>query len=239
MEQQSIKARIWQDLVKKGINPMVAAGWAGNWDVETGGFKQMQEQNPTSGQGGLGWGQWTGPRRQAFVEYANQNNLNPNSYEANLGYAQQEMEQGVHMPKGFNDWVATQAKSPGEAALLISQYAQRPAKGMEHNDLRSRAAEELYASAQPAATPGGATPATPQIVRAQPKESGQVPQAPMQPKGSAPMGDASGFMNAGFSGMSNPGFQDVSGYSDDRLQGLIGLLLSGAMGGQRSRKRVQ
>jgi hypothetical protein len=239
MEQQSIKSKIFQDLVKKGMPPIVAAGWVGNWDAETGGFKQMQEQNPISGQGGLGWGQWTGPRRQEFLDYANQNKLNPNSYDANFGNALREMEQGIHMPKGFTDYVAKNAKSPREAALLISQMAQRPAKGMEHNDLRMASAEELYASAQPAATPGGATPATPQVVRANQKETGEAPQAPMQPRGSAPMGDASGFMNAGFSGMSNPGFQDVSGYSDDRLQGLIGLLLSGAMGGQRSRKRVQ
>lgn len=54
-----------------------------------------------------------------------------------------------------------------------------------------------------------------------------------------PMGDATGFMNAGFAGLSNPGFQDMSGYSDDRLQSLMGLLLAGAMGGQRSRQRVR
>ena len=78
MEQQSTKARIFQDLVKKGMNPIVAAGWVGNWDVETGGFKQMQEQNPASGgYGGYGWGQWTGPRRQGLFVLAKQNNLDP------------------------------------------------------------------------------------------------------------------------------------------------------------------
>lgn len=240
MEQQSTRARVFQDLVKRGYNPIVAAGWAGNWDVETGGFKQMQEQNPISGQGGLGWGQWTGPRRQAFLDYANQNKLNPNSYEANMGYATQEIDQGVHMPKGLNEYIAQNAQTPSQAAVMISDMAQRPAKGMEHNDLRSKAAEELYASAQPAATPGGQTPqSVPQIVRATAKDQGTAPQAPMQPKGSAPMGDATGFMNAGYAGMSNPGYQDYSGYSDDKLTGLIGLLLAGAMGGQRSRKRVQ
>ena len=238
MEQQSTKARIFQDLVKKGMNPMVAAGWVGNWDVETGGFKQMQEQNPASGQGGYGWGQWTGPRRQGLFDFAKQNNLDPNSYEANFGYAELERQQGRYFPVGFSEMVAQKAKTPAEAALMISQQAQRPAAGMEHNDLRSKSAEELYASAQPAATPG--TQQGIQIPRANENaKNAEAPNAPQQPQRQIPMGDATGFMNAGFAGLSNPGFQDMSGYSDDRLQSLMGLLLAGAMGGQRSRQRVR
>ena len=239
MEQQSTKARVFQDLVKRGMNPIVAAGWAGNWDVETGGFKQMQEQKPLSGEGGLGWGQWTGPRRQAFLDYANQRKLNPNSYDANFGYAVQEMEQGQHMPRGFNDYLARVAKTPGEAAALISQYAQRPAKGMEHNDLRMASAEELVNT--PVGSPETVnTPANPKITRANVSEMGEAPQEPTQPKARMPIKDfASGSIQGGLAGMANPGYQDVGGYSDDRLQGLIGLLLAGAMGGQRSRERTR
>lgn len=238
MEQQSTKARIFQDLVKKGMNPMVAAGWVGNWDVETGGFKQMQEQNPSSGQGGYGWGQWTGPRRQGLFDFATQNKLDPNSYEANFGYAEQERQQGKHFPVGFSEMVAQKAKTPGEAALMISQQAQRPAKGMEHNPERMASAEELYASAKP--EENNVSDKSIKLVRADTGEMGEAPTQPEQPKARAKVRDfMSGSMQGGLAGMANPGYQDMSSYSDDKLQSLIGLLLAGAMGGQRSRQRVR
>lgn len=241
MEPQSIKGRIFQDLVKRGVPAMVAAGWAGNWDVETGGFKQMQEQNPISGQGGLGWGQWTGPRRQEFLDFSKQSKLDPNSYEANFGNALREMEQGVHMPKGFNDYVARTAKSPSEAALLISQNAQRPAKGMEHNPERMASAEDVFktfnTSERVNTTEGTRNP---QLLRANVDPSRYQraqAQQPQQPHSRPALGDATGFISAGYGGVSNPGYEDVSNQAEERMKGLISLLLAGGLGGQRSRMR--
>ena len=240
MEQQNIKSRIFQDLVKRGMPPLVAAGWVGNWDVETGGFKQMQEQKPLSGEGGLGWGQWTGPRRQEFLDYANQNKLDPNSYEANFGNAVREMEQGVHMPKGFSDYVARTAKSPSEAALLISQMVQRPAKGMEHNPERVASAEDIFKSNNPEMVNTTEGARNPQLIRANVNQYGEAPTEPTQPKSRMPIRDfMPGGMQGGLAGMSNPGYEDMSQYSDSRLQSLIGLLLAGSMGGQRSRERMR
>lgn len=51
------------------------------------------------------------------------------------------------------------------------------------------------------------------------------------------MGDMSSY-KAGFGGLANPGFQDMSGYAEPALQGLMGLLLSGKLGGQLERKRI-
>lgn len=69
----------------------------------------------------------------------------------------------------------------------------------------------------------------------------QQPQQPRQPTMSGKAGKemATGFMSAGYGGMSNPGYQDVSKYSDSQLQGLVGLLMSGALGGQNDRKRIR
>ena len=69
-----------------------AAGIVGNIGHETGGMRSMQEVNPVGGgRGGLGWCQWTGPRRVQFEKYCNDNNLDVNSDEANYGYLKQEL----------------------------------------------------------------------------------------------------------------------------------------------------
>lgn len=65
-----------------------AAAILGNLGHETGGFKYMQEINPTirGSRGGFGWAQWTGPRRRAFEAYCSRNKLDPTSDKANYGW---------------------------------------------------------------------------------------------------------------------------------------------------------
>jgi hypothetical protein len=65
-----------------------AAAILGNIGHECGGFTLMQEQNPTvkGSRGGLGWAQWTGPRRRAYEAWCVKNKLNPVSDAANYGY---------------------------------------------------------------------------------------------------------------------------------------------------------
>lgn len=46
-----------------------AAAIPGNAGTESGGFTKTQEENPTSGRGGLGDFQWTGPRRVQFEQW--------------------------------------------------------------------------------------------------------------------------------------------------------------------------
>jgi hypothetical protein len=87
-----IAPRLMQDLQRDlGLTAQQAAGIVGNYGHESAGFTAMQEKNPRGGEGGLGWGQWTGPRRQAFLAYCQQNGLNPASYEANYGFTKQEL----------------------------------------------------------------------------------------------------------------------------------------------------
>ena len=75
-----------------GLTKEQAAGVLGNLGHETGGFRHMQELNPLGGgRGGLGWAQWTGPRRKAFEAYSRFMGLNPNSDAANYGFFKHEL----------------------------------------------------------------------------------------------------------------------------------------------------
>lgn len=65
-----------------------AAACVGNLAHESAGFEKMQEIHPvvTGSKGGLGYGQWTGPRRRSFEAYCTAQKLAFDAYEANLGY---------------------------------------------------------------------------------------------------------------------------------------------------------
>lgn len=52
-----------------GFSAEDAAAVLGNAGHESLGFTVMQEIHPRSGRGGLGWFQWTGPRRVAFEAF--------------------------------------------------------------------------------------------------------------------------------------------------------------------------
>lgn len=83
-----IASRLMSDL---GLSAEQAAGIAGNLSHESGGFRHMQEINPRSGRGGLGWAQWTGPRRNAFERWASARGLSTSSDEANYGFLMHEL----------------------------------------------------------------------------------------------------------------------------------------------------
>lgn len=75
-----------------GLRDFHAAGILGNLGHESGGFKTMQEIKPTSGKGGYGWGQWTGPRRDNFNNWCKDKRLEPASYDANYGFLKHELQ---------------------------------------------------------------------------------------------------------------------------------------------------
>lgn len=81
------------DLCKQlGIEPWQACGIIGNLAVESGKFKFTQEITPLGGgRGGLGWAQWTGPRRRAYEAYLKTSGLPASSYKANLDYLIREL----------------------------------------------------------------------------------------------------------------------------------------------------
>lgn len=68
-----------------------AAGIVGNLGHESAGFQTMQEVNPISGRGGLGWAQWTGPRRRDYEQFAASMGLDTSSPEANYQFLLKEL----------------------------------------------------------------------------------------------------------------------------------------------------
>ncbi|SEB43360.1 hypothetical protein SAMN05216452_1187 [Nitratireductor aquibiodomus] len=87
--------KIVSDLMRDlQITKEQAAGIVGNLGGETGGFKHMQELNPLvkGSRGGLGWAQWTGPRRREFEAYAAKMGLPADSYAANYGNLLRELK---------------------------------------------------------------------------------------------------------------------------------------------------
>ena len=70
-----------------------AAGILGNLGYESNGLRILQEVLPpgSTGRGGLGWAQWTGPRRVAFESFCADQGLNATSDAANFGYLMTEL----------------------------------------------------------------------------------------------------------------------------------------------------
>lgn len=74
-----------------GLNDVQAAGLVGNLGHESAGFNQLQEGGKAPGTGGYGWAQWTGSRRQQYLQWAKVNGLDPASDEANYGFLKHEL----------------------------------------------------------------------------------------------------------------------------------------------------
>jgi hypothetical protein len=94
---QNLVPRIMGDLILDfGLSPIQAAAVLGNLAHESAGFTAMQERNPVGGgRGGLGWAQWTGPRRRAFEAWVSKKGFAPDSYAANYGYLKAELSGAV------------------------------------------------------------------------------------------------------------------------------------------------
>lgn len=75
-----------------------AAGLVGGFGVESGEFKKLHEIGQPEGQGGYGWAQWTGSRRNAFLNWCDAQGLDWKSNEANYGYLVYDLKHGY---KGF------------------------------------------------------------------------------------------------------------------------------------------
>lgn len=72
--------------------PVVAScGFWGNFGRETGGFTAYQEGGSGPNSGGRSWGQWTGPRRIAFLAFCKAHGLDPKSDEAGFGFLCHEL----------------------------------------------------------------------------------------------------------------------------------------------------
>lgn len=118
--------RLIEDMIDEfGLTRAQAAGFVGNLDYETGGFKFMQEIEPLvpGSRGGFGFAQWTGPRRKQFENWSKENSLDLASYEANKGYLFHELK-NTSEGRVLDDLRATD--NPEEAAKIVSEKFLRP-----------------------------------------------------------------------------------------------------------------
>jgi len=125
----SIGQRLMGDLMSDfGLSRMHASALVGNLDHESGGFKMLQELDPTvpGSRGGAGYGMWTGPRRKAFEQYVKENNLDPASYEANYGFLKHEITNDPYEAKQFAKFLATDTVD--DATRVLSDSYLRPGK---------------------------------------------------------------------------------------------------------------
>jgi uncharacterized protein (TIGR02594 family) len=129
--------RLSQDL---GITPEQASGIVGNLAHESGNFKYHQELNPKSGRGGIGWAQWTGPRRKAFEKFAAEKGLDLTSNEASYQFLKHELNT---TEKASLDAVK-KTRSAQESAQAFEGKFERA--GVKHYASRFKHADEALAA---------------------------------------------------------------------------------------------
>jgi len=81
-------ARLMRDFELRDFQ---ACGAFGNLGHECNGFTELHEGGQPEGRGGYGWGQWTGPRRRAFLNWCAGEHLDWRTDEANYGYLRHEL----------------------------------------------------------------------------------------------------------------------------------------------------
>jgi hypothetical protein len=125
------------------IQPWHACGILGNIGAESGKLKYTQEIHPLAGRGGLGWLQFTGPRRKLFEAWCQHNRLKPSDYKANLGFMCSEL---LGYVKGSDERFALSklkaTKTVRDAAIAFCQYYERP--GIPHTESRIKLANEAW-----------------------------------------------------------------------------------------------
>jgi hypothetical protein len=139
-----------------GLTPIQAAGIVGNLAHESAGFTATQEKNPIGGgRGGLGWAQWTGPRRRAYEAWFAKRGLKADSYAANYGYLKEELSGTA---PGFNySHALTQLKKTTtiQAATETFEafYEQAGVKAMSSRVKWAQQAYDIWKNLKPPAPP--------------------------------------------------------------------------------------
>jgi hypothetical protein len=141
-----IMSRLLEDFKPRNLTVTHAAAILGNIGHECGGFKLLQELQPTGqdGRGGWGWCQWTDSRRTLFMEFAKGAGLAPDDPEANYGFLVKELR-GSHkkaMDKLLDESDLRQAIEAFERIFEVAgvkHYEQREQYGIRALDAFKRA----------------------------------------------------------------------------------------------------
>lgn len=168
MDFQDICRALYRDLMRAFpvLSRDDALAILGNLAHESGGFKSLQEKKPLveGSAGGYGYGQWTGPRRRAYLAWCKQHGLDPASHDANAGFLIFELQtsEAAAIPKTrkaktlYDKVVAFEL---GFERAGIKHYdsrftwAQRAAKALPPQAAEIRRAPELDAMIPPPPKP--------------------------------------------------------------------------------------
>jgi hypothetical protein len=122
-----------------GLKDFQAAGLLGNIGEECDGFREMQEKKPLipGSKGGLGWAQWTGPRRTKFEAFCSAKGLTPFADAGNYGFLKEELSSSQAMSLA----AVQKAASIGKAVRTFEATFERAKAGLEHFDRRDQWAD--------------------------------------------------------------------------------------------------
>jgi hypothetical protein len=133
--------QVMSNLMKDfGLTKEQAAGIVGNLGHESAGLQAgIQEKNPRGGgRGGLGWAQWTGPRRVKFEKYLQQTGQKADDPNANYGFLKYELE---HDYKKSIESVKKESRLSGAAVAFEQSYL---VAGEKNYPSRVKYAQQAY-----------------------------------------------------------------------------------------------
>lgn len=113
--------KIYNFFTRQGLTPAQASGFIGNFYAESS--LNSSAKNPNDkGKISEGLAQWRGSRRDDLIAYAQRNNLDYTSMDAQLNFVMHELSTTERKASGE----IRKAKTPREAAIAVSRYYERP-----------------------------------------------------------------------------------------------------------------
>jgi hypothetical protein len=154
------------------VEPWRAGGIVGNLGYESGKLTKLREIGQPEGRGGYGWGQWTADRRETFLGFCNDNNLEWQSDEGNYRYLVAELSgqiPGADYSRTVRALMALTSGDVKDAVFSVGETYERPGgttpdnlPGEDSRDVRALEAMAGYEGLM-AATPASATPDIPPV----------------------------------------------------------------------------
>ena len=135
--------------MSQGLSKEQAAGIMGNLQWESAGLNSGAREK---GGSGFGLAQWTSKsRREGLEAYAKSKGASVDDFDTQLEYVMKELRET--RPGAYQKLL--QAKTPEEAAMIISKFYESPNAALAHNDKRIGMAYSNLQSLNTASVPGG------------------------------------------------------------------------------------
>lgn len=144
---ETLAPKIMKDLMPAfGLTADQAAAILGNLGHECAGFRLMQEVKPLAGKGGLGWAQWTGPRRRTFVAFCNTRNFPTDSFAGNMQYLKSELDPAHGSERGAIPAIKKPGASIPDMVKAFELKFERAHPNFKHYESRNKFADRALAA---------------------------------------------------------------------------------------------